>query len=210
MIVPQRKSQLPVVCYYAGKAIGRCSVTDGKTYTSLMESFDGSPARILREQSHISSKLKAILVKAAKVEQKQERGYATVPGLLVTPKDSPWGKVNFCDTLCHGVYDVITSSHGGIMVARDVDEFLSPEARKHGKRNNGFLCFEESIDANIVYRELLDKKLWKLPDYMDDKSRYEKHINMTLINFHPRYWRSREKAQESYHKTKSEHDHYDR
>ena len=32
-----------------------------------------------------------------------------------TPENSPWGKIQTCDTLCAGVFLVSTASHGGTM-----------------------------------------------------------------------------------------------
>lgn len=43
------------------------------------------------------------------------------------PNKSPWGAVQTCDTLCHGVFLVSTASHGGTMVSNDVAAFLSPQ-----------------------------------------------------------------------------------
>jgi len=108
------------------------------------------------------------------------------------PNNSPWGEVDYCDTLCPGVYLVYTPEHGGIMVAREIQEFLSPAARKHGQRKNGFLCYEEDTEEAIVLRELLDKKLWDIPDRIKDREAFEENINNTLRKYHPEYWRSRE------------------
>jgi len=41
-------------------------------------------------------------------------------------------------------------------------------------------------------RELLDKKLWNIPEHIKDKAAYEEKINDTLRSCHPKYWRSRE------------------
>ena len=35
---------------------------------------------------------------------------------VMEPGYSPWGKVQSCNTLCDGVFSVVTESHGGIMV----------------------------------------------------------------------------------------------
>ena len=89
------------------------------------------------------------------------------------PKNSPWGIVDFCDVLCPGVYLVFTPSHGGTMIAKEIESFLSPAARKYGQRKNGFLCYEENTEEMIVLRELLDKKLWEIPDRVQDKTAFE-------------------------------------
>ena len=111
------------------------------------------------------------------------------------PKNSPWGMVDYSDTLCPGVFLVYTPDHGGIMVAREIEEFLSPAARRYGQRNNGYLCFEQDTDEEIVLRELLDKKLWHVPDRVQDKAAFvERTINAALRKHHPQYWRSWEKG----------------
>lgn len=80
------------------------------------------------------------------------------------PNKSPWGTVQTCDTLCPGVFLVSTASHGGTMVSNDVAAFLSPAAKRCGFRRGGYLCFEEDTQEEVVLRELLDKKLWKIPE----------------------------------------------
>ena len=112
--------------------------------------------------------------------------------LFEQPKNSLWGQVDYCDTLYTGVFLVSTEGHGGVMVAKEMQEILSPAARKHGERNNGFLCFEEDTAESIVLRELLDKKLWDIPDRIKDKAVFEENINNILREYHPDYWRSRE------------------
>jgi len=112
--------------------------------------------------------------------------------MFAEPKDSPWGEVDYCDTLCLGVFLVSTPGHGGVMVAKDMESILSPAARKHGQRKNGYLCFEEDSEEKIVMRELLDKKLWSVPDRVQDKAAFEESINNVLRKCHPDYWRSRE------------------
>jgi hypothetical protein len=74
---------------------------------------------------------------------------------------------------------------------------LSPAARKIGLRRNGWLCFEEDTEESIVFRELLDKKLWEIPDRIKDKTAYEESINDTLREYHPDYWRARQTGLEA-------------
>ena len=112
--------------------------------------------------------------------------------MFTSPKNSPWGEVDYCDVLCPGVFLVCTPSHGGTMVAKDIEAFLSPAARKQGQRQNGFLCYEEDSAEAIVFRELLDKKLWDIPDRIRDRAAFEESIDKTLREYHPEYWRSRE------------------
>jgi hypothetical protein len=78
------------------------------------------------------------------------------------------------------------------MVAREIEEFLSPAARRYGQRKNGYLCFEMDADEEIVLREMLDKKLWEIPARVRDKAAFEENINAALRRNHPQYWRSRE------------------
>jgi hypothetical protein len=180
-------------CYYEGKLLGRCTPADGNAFGVLMDSCGGSAARVLREYSYFSPELKAILEKAAAIQAKQNREQHA-PGLFAQPKNSPWGEVDDCDTLCPGVFLVSTPSHGGVMVAKDMEVILSPAARKCGQRQNGFLCFEEDSTEAIVLRELLDKKLWDIPDRIKDRAAFEAAIDQSLQRYHPDYWRSREKG----------------
>ncbi len=180
-------------CYYGGKLLGRCTPADGDTYGVLMESCGGSAARVLREYTYFSPELKAILEKAAAIQAKQNRE-EPAPGLFAHPKASPWGEVDYSETLCPGVFLVTTAGHGGVMVAKDMEVALSPAARKCGERQNGFLCFEEDTAEAIVFRELLDKKLWDIPDRIKDRAAFEAGIDQSLQRYHPDYWRSREKG----------------
>jgi hypothetical protein len=187
----QRKSGYDAACYYGGKLLGRCTTADGNAYSALMESCGGSAARVLREYSYFSPELRVILEKAAALQAAQSR-QEPAAALFSQPKNSPWGEIDSCDVLCPGVFLVSTSSHGGTMVARDIEEFLSPAARKQGRRQNGFLCYEEDCDEAIVLRELLDKKLWDIPDRIKDRAAFEANIDQSLQRYHPDYWRSRD------------------
>ena len=196
-------------CYYGDKLLGRCTVSDGNAYSMMMESCGNSAARVLREYSYFSPELKAILEKAAAIQAGQNRGQPA-PGLFSQPKNSPWGKVDYCDALCPGVFLVSTEGHGGVMVAKDMEVMLSPAARKCGLRHSGFLCFEEDCDETIVLRELLDKKLWEIPDRVKDKAAFEEGIDKSLRDHHPDYWRSREKGRIQAPPVKTEAAHTDR
>jgi hypothetical protein len=107
------------------------------------------------------------------------------------PYSSPWGAVQTCEELVNGVFQVTTAGHGGIMVRQNSADFLSPEARKCGFREDGFLCYEEDCNAQIVIRELLDKKLWEPQLLCADKKQYEIGINESLQMWHPEYWATR-------------------
>ena len=108
------------------------------------------------------------------------------------PEHSPWGQIQTCDSLCPGVFLVSTASHGGTMVAKDVADFLSSTARKCGFKQGGFLCFEEDCQESVVLRELLDKKLWAVPDRIKDKAAFEENINKSIREHNPDYWRARQ------------------
>ena len=73
----------------------------------------------------------------------------------MTPDFSPWGVIDWIETLAPGFDMVATPSHGGIMVSREASFMLSPAARKCGAWNGGYLCFEEDSAEYVVLRELL-------------------------------------------------------
>ena len=116
--------------------------------------------------------------------------------MFTPPEKSPWGEVQHCDTLCPGVFMVSTAGHGGTMVSKEVTAMLSPAARKCGERKNGYLCFEEDCQESVVLRELLDKKLWSIPDRIKDKAAFEENINKSLREYNPDYWRARQSGLE--------------
>ena len=109
------------------------------------------------------------------------------------PRTSPWGDVQRCEKLTDGVFLVSTASHGGIMVRKNAADFLSPEARKIALNERNYLSFEEDCEEAIAMRELLDKKMWALPDRINDKAGYEASINRSLIKDQPEYWEARQK-----------------
>lgn len=112
------------------------------------------------------------------------------------PTFSPWGKVQTCDALCPGVFLVSTASHGGTLVSKEVTAMLSPAARKCGFKQGGYLCFEEDSQEAVVLRELLDKKLWTIPERIKDKAAFEENINKSLREHNPDYWRARASGRE--------------
>ena len=120
------------------------------------------------------------------------------------PNKSPWGAVQTCDTLCHGVFLVSTASHGGTMVSNDVAAILSPAAKRCGFRRGGYLCFEEDTQEEVVLRELLDKKLWKIPERIKDKAAFEENINRSIKRYNPEYWRARQSGLEAAQSTRKE------
>ena len=109
------------------------------------------------------------------------------------PYNSPWGEVQHCEKMIEGVFLVSTAGHGGIMVRGNASGFLSDYAQSAALRGRHYLCFEEDCDEQIVLRELLDRKLWHLPDSIIDKSGYEEAVNRSLKRWHPDYWDARQK-----------------
>lgn len=188
----QRRTGYDAACYYGGKLMGRCTTADSRTYEMLMKACGGSAARILQEYANFSMELRAILEKVATAQENEGR----FTGTFTSPKASPWGDMQTCDMLCPGVFLVSTASHGGTMVSKDMAAMLSPAARKCGFRQGDYLCFEEDCQENVVLRELLDKKLWKIPDRVRDKVAFEENINKSIREYNPEYWRARQEGLE--------------
>ena len=95
------------------------------------------------------------------------------------------------------LFMVSTASHGGTMVSKEVAAFLSPAAKKCGFRQGGYLCFEEDTQEEVVLRELLDKKLWKIPERIKDEVAFEENINRSIKRYNPEYWRARQSGLEA-------------
>ena len=110
-------------------------------------------------------------------------------------------------SLCFGVvpsemcirdrFLVSTASHGGTMVANEVAAVLSPAAKKCGFKDKGYICYEEDAQESVVLRELLDKKLWKIPDRIKNKGQFEEKLNQSIRQYHPEYWRARQSGREA-------------
>ena len=175
-------------CYYGKKLIGRCTTADSNSYEMLMKACGGSAARVLQEYAYFSPVLRAILQKVAAIQERESRS----TGIFKAPKLSPWGEVQTCDVLCPGVFLVSTASHGGTLVSKEVSALLSLAAQKCGFQQGGYLCFEEDCQESIVLRELLDKKLWSIPDRIKDKAAFEENINKSIREYNPDYWRARQ------------------
>ena len=169
--MPRKRTSYDAACYYDGKLLGRCTKADSDAYTLLMNACGGDAARVLREYAYFSPELKAILEKAALMQADRNR----TGRMFHAPKSSPWGEVQNCETLCPGVFLVSTASHGGTMVANEVAAVLSPAAKKCGFKDKGYICYEEDAQESVVLRELLDKKLWKIPDRIKDKGQFEEN-----------------------------------
>ena len=46
-------------------------------------------------------------------------------------------------------------------------------------------------------RELLDKKLWNIPDRIKDKGQFEEKLNQSIRQYNPEYWRARQSGREA-------------
>ena len=112
------------------------------------------------------------------------------------PDYSPWGEIQSAEELYPGFSLVTTPGHGGIMVEYDAAALLSTAARKCSFMENGYLCFEEDCNEQVVLRELMDKKLWTPPDRIKDPAAFEASINKSIQMYHPEYWAARERAKE--------------
>ena len=114
------------------------------------------------------------------------------------PRKSPWGDIQNCEVLYKGVFMVRVSSpegnKGGIMVRLADADFLSEAAIKCGVRSIGYITFEKGNAESVVIRELLDKKLWEIPEYIGDRTKYEEKLNLSLQQSQPGYWKTRAKA----------------
>ena len=190
--MPRKRTGYDAACYYDGKLLGRCTKADSDAYTLLMNACGGEAARVLREYAYFSPELKAILEKAALMQADRNR----TAGLFTEPVTSPWGEVQSCETLCPGVFLVSTASHGGTMVADEAAAILSPAAKKCGFKDKGYLCYEEDAQESVVLRELLDKKLWHIPERIKDREKFEETINQSIRRYNPDYWRARQSGLE--------------
>ena len=166
--MPRKRTGYDAACYYDGKLLGRCTKADSDAYTLLMNACGGEAARVLREYAYFSPELKAILEKAALMQADRSR----TGGMFHAPKSSPWGEVQSCET-------------------------LSPAAKKCGFKDKGYICYEEDAQESVVLRELLDKKLWKIPDRIKDKGQFEEKLNQSIRQYHPEYWRARQSGREA-------------
>mgnify|MGYP000237740879 CR=1 FL=1 len=142
--------------------------------------------------SLLSPELKAILEKAALMQADRQR-----TGGMSSSKRTLRGQGSDLRHALPGVFLVSTASHGGTMVAKEVAAVLSTAAKKCGFQRNGYICFEEDAQESVVLRELLDKKLWKIPDRIKDKEKFEENINQSIRQYNPDYWRARQAGREA-------------
>ena len=107
---------------------------------------------------------------------------------------SPWGQVDEVVFIIPGIDLVSTPGHGGARVTREAAMLISPQARKCGFHEGGYLWFEEDCCEQVVLRELMDRKLWTPPqDRIKDAAAFERAIDRVLQTCQPEYWAAREK-----------------
>ena len=181
-------------CYYKNKFLGKCTSADSQAFSLFLDECGGSAKRVLQEYAYFSPELQGIFEKMASLQDKeaQKNRPQQTSGIFSEPKNSPWGEVQDCDILCPGVFLVTTAGHGGTMFSNDMTALLSPAARKCGMKQGDYLCFEEDSQESVALRELLDKKLWSIPDRIKDKAAFEENINKSLKEYNPDYWKSRQ------------------
>ena len=122
------------------------------------------------------------------------------------PVDTPWGKTQECHEIAKGVFEVSTAGHGGVMIREELAEhMLSPEALEIGFVENGYHCYEEDADAQVPLRELFDKDIVDIQQYVSERyvKSYEEIgewlntvINETNSLYHPNYWAAHESAKD--------------
>ena len=89
-----------------------------------------------------------------------------------------------CTKADSDAYTLLMNACGGD-AARVLREYayFSPELR--------------AILEKVVLRELLDKKLWKIPDRIKDKGQFEEKLNQSIRQYHPEYWRARQSGRKA-------------
>ena len=60
-----------------------------------------------------------------------------------------------------------------------------------------FRSYEEDAQESVVLRELLDKKLWNIPDRIKDKEQFEENLNQSIRQYNPEYWRARQSGRKA-------------
>ncbi len=192
--MPRKRTGYDAACYYDGKLLGRCTKAGQRRLYPVDERLrrGGRPGPA------------GICLFFPGTESHLGKGGAHAGGTgagraecSMRPKSSPWGEVQSCETLCPGVFLVSTASHGGTMVANEVAAVLSPAAKKCGFKDKGYICYEEDAQESVVLRELLDKKLWNIPDRIKDKGQFEEKLNQSIRQYNPEYWRARQSGREA-------------
>ena len=83
------------------------------------------------------------------------------------PGTSPWGKIDWMETLAPGIDMIGAEGHGGIMVSREASFMLTPAARKYEHWQGGYLCFEAYLCVEPFLRDSVHHRLIRnlLPDF---------------------------------------------
>lgn len=177
---------------YNGKIMGRGSTADVTDAELLMQQFNNNAQAILDANYLLSSETKSMLTNVAKLQAKENKNRGTEK--LRVGCDSPWGEIDNCDEIADGIYSVSTSSHGGIMVAKTAKDFLSSKAKELSLRFNGYLCYEEDCDINVVVMEMLDHKMLQEGTLFKLSNKdLEGHAIESLQQWYPDYWKYRER-----------------
>lgn len=106
---------------------------------------------------------------------------------------SPWGEADDVLKISDGIYDVQTSSHGGIMIDADsefVQSCLSPAALEVADLYDGWLCFEEDTAYAVAMWEIIYNDFvldWSYEYYEQDPEHYEWAIKNTILKYYPEY-----------------------
>jgi hypothetical protein len=108
------------------------------------------------------------------------------------PPSSPWGQIQLTTIFDDqaGVYFVSTSSHGGLMIRREIAlEKLSPEAIAEGFRWKDFVCYEEDSAWTVAAWEM--EFLWDtLFKYSSEEIQEDPktYLRETIFYSHKTYW----------------------
>ena len=89
--------------------------------------------------------------------------------------------------------------HTFLCVLLIADIALVLEAAFFGRwgEDKGYICYEEDAQESVVLRELLDKKLWNIPDRIKDKAQFEENLNQSIRQYNPEYWRARQSGRKA-------------
>ena len=67
---------------------------------------------------------------------------------------TPWGESQYADIHVRGLVTYATASHGGIKVARSLQDKLSEYTKNHGIKKDTALWYEEDLDYLLPLYEL--------------------------------------------------------
>jgi hypothetical protein len=98
--------------------------------------------------------------------------------------NTPWGITQSIKTLLNKntkVYEVTTSTHGGVMIHKNEANLFSSACISRGVKFENYFCYEEDCDASIPFYEIK----FKLNTNINNKS-IETYYNW-VSQFHPDY-----------------------